>query len=180
MKNNWSGNDISEEWLLQKYEDLLQKAKNQAEQECEDANDFSQQTKEIESIFDRIRQQKHDRVAESQIEEYIPPIPWSEALDFDMGEITTMQKINNIELEIKDLLDALQTKYDEEKPSSSCEKACKNYNSKCLSLVPNVNQSILNDGFSSCMKECKKRDKKKIQCMENAKDCVAMTEVCWL
>lgn len=252
MKNNWSGNDISEEWLLQKYEDLLQKAKNQAAQECENANDFSQQTKEIESIFDRIRQQKHDQVAESQIEEYIPPIPgsepldfdmeedtpkeseeyiprpwelpldldgnavpleekeyiprpgeqvpdlgdpetdatesneyippipWSEALDFDMGEITTIQKINNIELEIKDLLDALQTKCEKEKPSNTCEKACNNYTNKCLSLVPNAGKGLFEQGFSSCVKECKKRDKKKIQCMENAKDCIAMTEVCWL
>lgn len=252
MKNNWSENSISEEWLLQKYEDLLQKAENQAAQECGDANNFLQQTKEIESMFDKIRQQKHDRIAESEIEEYIPPIPGSEPLDFDMaedtpaeneeyiprpgelpldldgnsvpleekeyiprlgeqvpdlgdpesdsteieeyippipgaepldfdmGEITTMQKINNIEVNMKDLLEALQTKCKKEKPSNTCEKACNNYTNKCLSLVPNASKSLFDQGFSSCVKECKKRDNKKIQCMENAKDCVAMTEVCWL
>lgn len=117
---------------------------------------------------------------ETDMDEYIPPLPWSEPLNFDEGAITTMQRIQNIEVNIKDIFDALKTKCEEEKPNGNCEKACRNYNAQCLKFVPNLNQKMLDDGFSSCMDLCKKRDNEKIQCMENAKDCVAMSEVCGL
>lgn len=117
---------------------------------------------------------------ETDMDEYIPPLPWSEPLDLDEGAITTIQRIQNIEVNIKDIFDALKKKCEEKKPSGNCEKACNNYNTQCLKFVPNLNQKMLDDGFSSCMDLCKKRNKEKVQCMENAKDCVAMSEVCGL
>ena len=259
LVNNNSTPTITEASLLEQYQQLQKDAQQQAAQDCDDPKAFSKQTKNLEDRFDKLRQQKHDLIAEmntdewipdlpplpgeeaptdigpsetsdtteqeeyiprpgelpldldgnstpveeaeyippipgseapadigpsetepeTDTDEYIPPLPWSEPLDFDEGAITTMQRIQNIEVDIKDILEALQTKC-EEKPSNDCEKACRNYNSKCLSLVPNVNQTMLNDGFSSCMQQCKKRSKEKVQCMEDAKDCVAMTDICGL
>lgn len=250
---------ITEESLLQHYEQLLKDAEQQAAQNCDDPKIFSQETKDLENIFDKIRQQKHDLIAEmntdeyipdlpplpweeaptdiessetsdtteqeeyiprlgelpfdldgnstpvekeyipplpwseppadigpseteseTNTDEYIPPLPWSEPFDLEEGMITTMQKIQNIEVNIKDIFDVLKTKCEEKKPSGNCEKACKNYNAQCLKFVPNLNQKMLDDGFSSCMDLCKKRNKEKVQCMEDAKDCVAMTEICGL
>lgn len=223
---------ITEESLLQHYEQLLKDAEQQAAQNCDDPKIFSQETKDLENIFDKIRQQKHDLIAEMNTDEYIPdlpplpweeaptdigssetsdtteqeeyiprlgelpfdldgnstpvekeyipPLPWSEPFDLEEGMITTMQKIQNIEVNIKDIFDVLKTKCEEKKPSGNCEKACKNYNAQCLKFVPNLNQKMLDDGFSSCMDLCKKRNKEKVQCMEDAKDCVAMTEICGL
>lgn len=241
---------ITEDSLLQNYEQLLKDAQQQAAQDCDDPKVFSQQTKNLEEKLDKLRQQKKDLIAETDVDEYIPPIPgsepldmeeempaesdeyippipgsespadigWSETtdeyippipgsetptdigpsessettddyippipgsepLDLDEGAITTIQKINNIEIDIRDILDTLETKCNQEEPSGDCETACKNYNSKCLSLVPNASQSMLDDWFSSCMALCKKRSEEKVQCMEDAKDCVAMSEVCGL
>ena len=252
IKNNTAPERISEESLLQKYEQLLKNIEKQSGKECENIKEFSDQTKQLEREFDILRQQKHDLIAEMEVEEYIPPIPGSEApelsempdiqesneyiprvgehqldfdgnivvqndepeeyippipgsevpelsempdiqesneyippipgsepLDFDMGRITTIQQINNKEVDIKDMLDALAWKC-EEKETNNCKVACNNYTNKCLSLVPNANKSLIDQGFSSCVQECKKWDKTKIQCMESAKDCVAMTEICGL
>ena len=131
IKNNTAPERISEESLLQKYEQLLKNIEKQSGKECENIKEFSDQTKQLEREFDILRQQKHDLIAEMEVEEYIPPIPGSEApelsempdiqesneyippipgsepLDFDMGRITTIQQINNKEIDIKDMLDAL-------------------------------------------------------------------------
>ncbi|MDX9970845.1 MAG: hypothetical protein RBS56_02970 [Candidatus Gracilibacteria bacterium] len=67
-----------------------------------------------------------------------------------------------------------------EKQSLNCEDACHNYNNQCLIWVPNVDQKLFDEGFSSCMSECESWSKEKIGCMENANDCPSMTEICGL
>ncbi|OGF21670.1 hypothetical protein A2316_01270 [Candidatus Falkowbacteria bacterium RIFOXYB2_FULL_38_15] len=64
--------------------------------------------------------------------------------------------------------------------NNDCESACINYVNKCLTLVPNANQALYNDGVISCMKECIDWDSEKADCMINAIDCPSMTDVCGL
>ncbi len=67
-----------------------------------------------------------------------------------------------------------------EKDALNCEDACQNYNNQCLTLVPNADQKLFDEGLSSCMLECESWSKEKIECMESANDCPSMTEVCGL
>lgn len=64
--------------------------------------------------------------------------------------------------------------------TNDCEAACGNYVTSCLSLVPNASESVLNDGYTSCLDECSTWETPKIECMLSTFDCVAMTEVCGL
>jgi len=64
--------------------------------------------------------------------------------------------------------------------SNNCEAACNNYNNRCLTLVPNADQKLFDQGYESCMVECKGWTVEKIECMEVAQDCPSMTEVCGL
>lgn len=66
------------------------------------------------------------------------------------------------------------------KNASECEAACGSYTGKCLTLVPNLTEATLNDGMNSCMKECAGWNDNKVDCMINAFDCEAMTNVCGL
>ncbi|MFA5000692.1 MAG: hypothetical protein WC531_00480 [Candidatus Paceibacterota bacterium] len=63
---------------------------------------------------------------------------------------------------------------------TDCEGACSNYTMKCLSLVPNADQNLYNEGLMSCMSECSGWKSEKVGCMLNAQSCPAMTEVCGL
>lgn len=63
---------------------------------------------------------------------------------------------------------------------TDCEGACLNYTMKCLSLVPNADQNLYNEGLKSCMSECSKWKSEKVGCMLNAQSCPAMTESCGL
>ena len=64
--------------------------------------------------------------------------------------------------------------------SNNCEVACNNYNNQCLTWVPNADQNLFDQGYESCMAECKDWTVEKIECMEGAQDCPSMTEVCGL
>ncbi len=64
--------------------------------------------------------------------------------------------------------------------ADDCQMACMNYAIKCLTLVPNATDQLLDEGRESCMKECASWDTKKIDCMINAFDCEAFTNVCGL
>jgi hypothetical protein len=64
--------------------------------------------------------------------------------------------------------------------SNDCESACANYVNKCLTLVPNANQSLFQEGLNSCIGECASYDDNKINCLIDATDCPAMTEQCGL
>jgi len=67
-----------------------------------------------------------------------------------------------------------------EEGSSDCDAACNNYNNQCLTLVPNANQQLFDQGYESCMSECAGWSGEKVQCMSTAQDCPSMTEVCGL
>lgn len=67
-----------------------------------------------------------------------------------------------------------------DKNASECEAACGSYTGKCLTLVPNLTEAMLEDGMKSCMQECASWDTKKIDCMINAFDCESFTNVCGL
>lgn len=64
--------------------------------------------------------------------------------------------------------------------SSDCEVACANYTNKCLTLVPNADQNLFNEGLLSCMNECAKWNGLKTECMINSIDCESMTTTCGL
>jgi len=67
------------------------------------------------------------------------------------------------------------------KDASECEAACGSYVGKCLTLVPNASEALFSEGLKSCMQECSGNwDTKKVDCMVNAFDCEAMTNVCGL
>lgn len=63
---------------------------------------------------------------------------------------------------------------------NDCEAACNKYVTTCLTLVPNASEAVFNDGYNSCLGECVKWDKKKIDCMIAANNCPSMTEICGL
>lgn len=63
---------------------------------------------------------------------------------------------------------------------NNCEEACDQYLDKCLSLVPNTNPGLIEDGKKSCMEECEKWDINKTTCIANAINCEAMTNYCGL
>lgn len=67
-----------------------------------------------------------------------------------------------------------------DKNANDCEAACGSYAGKCLTLVPNLTEAMLNDGMKSCMEECASWDAQKTDCMINAFDCESMTNVCGL
>ncbi|HOX29917.1 MAG TPA: hypothetical protein P5080_02120 [Candidatus Paceibacterota bacterium] len=64
--------------------------------------------------------------------------------------------------------------------SDDCQMACMNYAIKCLTLVPNASDQLLDEGRESCGKECSKWNSEKIDCMINAADCESMTNICGL
>jgi hypothetical protein len=64
--------------------------------------------------------------------------------------------------------------------ANDCAKACSNYVRKCLTLVPNANQALFQEGQESCEQECASWNEEKIQCMINAPICEDMTYVCGL
>mgnify|MGYP000903936489 CR=1 FL=1 len=64
--------------------------------------------------------------------------------------------------------------------ANDCAKACSNYVNKCLTLVPNANQALFQEGQESCEQECASWSEEKIQCMLEAPICEDMTNVCGL
>jgi len=61
-----------------------------------------------------------------------------------------------------------------------CDKACKNYNEKCMTKIPNVSKQLLNDSYESCLDECYKWSKMKSECISVALTCEEMTDNCGL
>ena len=98
-----------------------------------------------------------------------------------LQESTTCEQITSKPELIADLLiPEVATPKPMEKNASECEVACGSYTGKCLTLVPNLTEAMLNDGMNSCMKECASWDNSKVDCMINAFDCESMTNVCGL
>lgn len=63
---------------------------------------------------------------------------------------------------------------------NGCDLACSNYVNKCLTLVPNANQELFEQGRVSCLGECQTWSTDKTDCIARAGDCPAMTEACGL
>lgn len=61
---------------------------------------------------------------------------------------------------------------------NACEEACLNYVDKCLTLVPNADNHLFQDGKDTCEEDCANWDEEKTQCMIDAKACTEMTDVC--
>jgi len=64
--------------------------------------------------------------------------------------------------------------------SNDCEAACANYVNKCLTLVPNADHILFNEGLNSCLKECSSWSSEKTKCILEAIACPEMTDVCEL
>lgn len=82
--------------------------------------------------------------------------------------------INQAEFEQK------KSKANEAGNNDDCQFACVNYTSKCLTLVPNANEALLNDGLMSCMGECNSWSEQKTNCILNAHNCESMSDICGL
>lgn len=67
-----------------------------------------------------------------------------------------------------------------DKNTNDCEAACNNYVGKCLTLVPNATQALFAEGLASCLAECVGWDTEKVNCLTDAFDCEAMTNICGL
>lgn len=63
---------------------------------------------------------------------------------------------------------------------NGCELACSNYVNKCLTLVPNADQNLFDQGLASCQQECQGWSADKVGCLASALDCPSMTETCGL
>jgi hypothetical protein len=63
---------------------------------------------------------------------------------------------------------------------NACGEACDNYVNKCLTLVPNADSELFQEGKDTCVEDCATWDDEKTQCMVSAKACTEMTDVCGL
>jgi hypothetical protein len=78
---------------------------------------------------------------------------------------------------------APEVRSEEVKPNSlskDCTSACENYVSKCLTLVPNASDTLLNEGLVSCVEDCANWSADKAECISEALECPSMTEICKL
>ena len=98
-----------------------------------------------------------------------------------LQESTTCEQITlNPDLIAELLIPEMDTPKPVDKNSSECEAACGSYVGKCLILVPNASEALFQQGQSSCEAECANWNDSKVDCMINAFDCEAMTNVCGL
>lgn len=105
----------------------------------------------------------------------------SEETKKHLQEATTCEQITSRPDLIADLLiPETATPKPVDKNASECEAACGSYVGKCLTLVPNATPALFEEGQSSCMVECANWDAGKVDCMINAFDCEAMTNICGL
>lgn len=101
-----------------------------------------------------------------------------------IGALTACdQKQTSVE-EIKNKVDsAAEVRSETVKPNSlskDCRSACENYVSKCLTLVPNASETLLNEGLVSCVEDCASWSADKATCISQALECPSMTEICKL
>ncbi|MFA6536808.1 MAG: hypothetical protein WCT18_00220 [Patescibacteria group bacterium] len=63
---------------------------------------------------------------------------------------------------------------------TACAKACDNYVDRCLTLVPNADHVVFEEGRKSCLAECSVWPKEKTECIIERDDCPTMTTKCEL
>lgn len=104
---------------------------------------------------------------------------WSEEVKDQVKNASNCQTLSEIPELVSALVPEMNTP---ELPEAKdeCEAACGSYVNKCLTLVPNATQALFEDGMTSCKSECSKWNTQKVDCMINAFDCEAMTNVCGL
>lgn len=106
-------------------------------------------------------------------------VNWGEETKEEVSQLTTCQEI----MENKDVIQMLIPEIQEPEldvATNDCEAACNKYVIACLTFVPNATADLFAEGYESCLGECKKWDNTKVNCMINAFDCEAMTDVCGL
>jgi len=99
--------------------------------------------------------------------------------DCNVCGIDVLNKINE-EKDCDKIKESMSQCNSPKEKTNNCDAACKNYNNRCLTLVPNANQQLFDEGYESCMNECKSWATEKTECMVTAQDCPSMTEVCGL
>lgn len=105
----------------------------------------------------------------------------SEETKKHLQESTTCEQITSKpDLLVELLTPDIATPKPVDKNASECEAACGSYVGKCLTLVPNATPALFAEGQSSCEAECAGWSDSKVDCMINAFDCEAMTNVCGL
>lgn len=106
-------------------------------------------------------------------------VDWREETKESIREADNCEEISEIlEYVPEFILEPEQPNLSE--PTSDCEAACGHYVIACLTLVPNATEDLFNEGYESCLSECKNWDANKVDCMITAFDCEAMTDVCGL
>ncbi|MFA5076120.1 MAG: hypothetical protein WC480_01745 [Patescibacteria group bacterium] len=63
---------------------------------------------------------------------------------------------------------------------NDCEAACANYVNKCLTLVPNADHVLFEDGLNTCLEECADWSANKISCILSSVACSEMSDICEL
>lgn len=105
---------------------------------------------------------------------------WSDDIKNSVKEAGDCVQLTNIPEFMLSLIPEITEPDPVQGSGSDCEKACNNYNSKCLTMVPNATQALFDERFASCMGECEAWNSSKIDCMATAGDCESMTNVCGL
>jgi len=104
---------------------------------------------------------------------------WSAEVKDQIKQATSCQELSQIPEYVSVLIPEMEEP--KLKPATNdCEAACGHYVTACLTLVPNATQALFDDGYNSCLDECQKWNKNKVDCMISAFDCEAMTDVCGL
>jgi ATP-dependent Zn protease len=80
---------------------------------------------------------------------------------------------NKTKIEIVDITNLKQEK-------NFCDKACKNYNEKCMRKIPNASKQLLEEAYQSCLNRCSNWWKIKSECISVALTCEEITDNCGL
>lgn len=106
-------------------------------------------------------------------------LSWDDDFREEVSQSSSCQEI----MEKNEIIEMLIPEINEpelKEATNDCEAACNKYVIACLTLVPNASASLFDEGYESCLGECQKWNPNKVDCMINAFDCEAMTDVCGL
>lgn len=104
----------------------------------------------------------------------------NQCLNCPQTVIQDIQDTTDCQIIEQSLAGCFSVKKEKENVDNNCDAACNNYVDRCLTLVPNADQDLFQEGYDSCMEICPDWNEPKIDCMAAAQDCPSMTEVCGL